>query len=169
MRIIYVFIACIFLGNLGAQDPPATYEEFEKQYKKNIRKTRINGVYIPKDLDDAFSQLEKRSEPEAINSFKIAPEDLVAKKLHFSLGRWMIYNWNFEEGSRISHYLQELGLKDDDDKAQFLIVSFHRHLNDIELQVEESIKILVEARQKKLEKSQTRELLETKPIPKEKS
>jgi len=169
MRILFLFIAFFFLGNLGAQDPPSSYKEFEKQYKKNIRKTRINGVYIPKNLDEVFSQLTKRSEPEAINSFKNAPEDLVAKKLHFSLGRWIIFNWNFEEGSRISHYLHELGLKDHDDKAQFLIVSFHRHLNEIDLDIEQRVKLLADARKKKTEKNQTRELLETKPIPKEKS
>ncbi len=169
MRILLLLMAFFFFDNLRAQDPPSTYKEFEKQYKKNIRKTRIDGVYIPKDLKDAFSQLEKRSEPDAISSFKNAPEDLVAKKLHFSLGRWMIHNWNFEEGSRISHHLQELGLRNHDDKAQFLIVSFHRHLNEIDLEVENQIKILTEARKKKIEKGQTRELLETKPIPKEKS
>lgn len=169
MRILFLLMAFFFFSGLAAQDPPSTYKEFEKQYKKNIRKTRIDGVYIPKDLDDAFSQLAKRSEPEALASFKHAPEDLVAKKLHFSLGRWMMHNWNFEEGSRISHYLQELGLRNNDDKAQFLIVSFHRHLNEIDLEVEKHVKILAEARKKKLEKGQTRELLETKPIPKDRS
>jgi len=152
-----------------AQDPPSTYKEFEIQYRKNIRKTRINGVYIPKNLKDVFAQLEKRSEPDAITSFKNAPEELVAKKLHFSLGRWMIFNWNFEEGSRISHYLQELGLRDNDDKARFLIVSFHRHLNDIELDVEARVKLLADARKKEKEKREQREIIETKPIPREKS
>ncbi len=169
MRILFLFIALFSFGNLISQDPPSNYKDFERQYEKNIRKTRINGVYIPKDLDDVFSQLEKRSEPEAIRSFKLAPEELVAKKLHFSLGRWMIFNWNFEEGSRISHYLHELGLQDNDDRAQFLIVSFHRHLNEKDLEVEKRVTELVEARKKEKEKNQTRELIETKPIPKDKS
>jgi len=169
MRIIFLFISWFSFGSLIAQDPPSTYEKFKIQYRKNIRKTRIAGVYIPKNLDDVFAQLKKRSEPDAINSFKSAPEDVIAKKLHFGLGRWMIVNWNFEEGSRISHYLQELGLRDNDDKAEFLIVSFHRHLNEIDLEVESRVKILTEKRKKEKEKRQTRELLETKPIPKEKS
>ena len=119
---------------------PSTPEEIEREYKRNIRKSRINGVYIPKDLDDALQQLKKLSSEESLAKFKNAPEDIVAKKLHFGLGRWMIYNWNFYYGSRLEYYLKQKGLMHPDDMADFLIISFHRYLNNKDLNTGELIK-----------------------------
>lgn len=117
--------------------PSNTAKEYEKQYERNIRKSRINGVYIPKDLNDAIEELIKLSPPESLNKFKTVSEDVVAQKLHFGLGRWMIVNWNFYDGSRLSHYLKSIGVGHPDDMADFLIVSLHRHLNDKDLKTEE--------------------------------
>lgn len=116
---------------------PSTPEEFEKQYKRNIKKSIINGVYIPSDVNDAMRELKKLSPPESLEKFKNAPEDIVARKLHFGLGRWIIYNWNFYYGSRLEHYLKGLGVEHPDDMADFLIISFHRYLNGKDLKTKE--------------------------------
>lgn len=169
MRVaLIIFLTCFLVAGF-AQDPPSTYKEFEKQYKKNIRKTRINGVYIPKSLEESFSQLSKLSTEESLAKFKSAPEDIVAQKLHFGLGRWILINWNFEEGSRISHKLLEMGLRNNDDKIDFIIVSFHRYLNGLDLDVENRLAAIIEKRKKETESKQSRQLLEVKPIPKEKN
>lgn len=110
---------------------------FNKQYQQNIKKERINGVYIPKDLEDAFIELERLSDMEAVMKFRNAPEEVVARKLHFGLGKWMVVNWNFYDGSRFSHYLRTMGISHPDDMAQFTIVSWHRHLNGRDLEMKE--------------------------------
>lgn len=140
-------IALLLLFNIaGAQidqkilekgaSSPATESEFIKQYKKDIKKSKINGVYIPKDLDDAFKELIALSPKESIESYKLAEEDVVAKKLHFGLGKWMIANWRFETGSRLSAFLKDKGLTDPNHMAQFILRSFHRHLNGAALNEE---------------------------------
>lgn len=128
--------------------------EADSTYKSNIKKSRLNGVYIPKDLDDAFLELDRLSPPESLAKMKTVSEDVVAKKLHFGLGRWMAYNWNFDEGSRFSHYLKELGLFHTDDMIDFMLVSYHRYLTKKPQEVEARVKALLEKRKKLEAKAQ---------------
>ena len=76
---------------------------------------------------------------------------MAVKKLHFSLGRWIIHNWGFYGGSRMSHYIKELGITHPDDQAKFIILSYHRYLNKKPLQVKEQVAAVLEIQQKKKE------------------
>ena len=125
--------------NCFAQTFGDTEEKFDSIYAQRIQMDDIDGVYIPYDLEDAFAELKRLSPPEELQKFQEAPESLVAEKLHFGLGRWMIYNWGFYEGSRFSHYLRELGLEHPDDMAKCVMICFHRHLNDTPLNLEEQV------------------------------
>lgn len=158
-RIISIILFSTIFGSVALQaqeikelKPSNTVEEYEKQYQRNIKKSRINGVYIPKDLNDAIEQLIKLSPEKSLEKFKMVPEDGVAKKLHFGLGRWMIVNWNFYDGSRLSHYLKNLGVGHPDDMADFLIVSLHRHLNGKDLKTAESAAIIKKKNIEKVKK-----------------
>jgi hypothetical protein len=124
-------------------------------YEKNIKKTRINGVYVPKDIEDAYEEFIHLSPKASLDQFKNAHEESVAQKLHFGIGRWMIVNWNFYGGSRLEHLLKSKGLMHPDDMADFLIVTFHRKLNEREEKQEELILSMIEKRkgeQKKMGK-----------------
>jgi len=136
---------------------PATKEELEKAYQENISQSRLYGVYIPKDVDDAFNEFIALSTGEDIAKFKSADEDLVVKKLHFGIGRWMAVNWCFYEGSRLSHHLKEKGIGNPDDMISFLIRAFHRKLNDKPVEAERIISQLAEARKKALEEQLKKE------------
>jgi hypothetical protein len=142
-RSILLFLVFFSISFLYAQDAPKipnNEEEYNIQYERNIRKTRINRVYIPRDIKDAFNELKRLSPPEATAKFKKADEEIIKSRLHFGLGRWIIENWNFYGGSRISHLLKGMGISFPDDMAQFLIVSYHRHLNDRPLELEDRAK-----------------------------
>lgn len=132
---------------LNAQDPPATEEEYEERYQRRITQSHLNGVYIPKDLADAFNRLNQLISPESMKKFKGMSEKDATHKLHFSLGRWLIYNWGFYEGSRLSHYLKGLGLSHPDDMARFIIITYHRQLNRQSLEVKPLLEQLIEQRQ----------------------
>lgn len=167
MRNIIILLLVFSFQLVSAQSKEAASKAFAENYKENITKSRINGVYIPKDVVDAMRQLERKSDANVLDSFKDAEEDLVAKKLHFGLGRWMIYNWNLEYGSRLSHYLTELGLNHHDDMAQLLIRCFHRYINFEDLNVVDTAKELREKRErKKKEKLKGKEIetLSSKPF-----
>jgi hypothetical protein len=116
-----------------------TEAEFQAEYAKRIKMEMINGVYIPADLEDAFSELNRLSDPKGIMEFKTSPEDSIRRKLHFGLGKWMIVNWGFEDGSRLSHYLKQKGITVPDDMADFIILMWHRQLNGLALKEEEEI------------------------------
>ncbi|HMQ48869.1 MAG TPA: hypothetical protein PKA00_13980 [Saprospiraceae bacterium] len=140
------------LGMLNAQ-PPDTESEYEKAHTRNINQEFLYGVYIPKDLTDAFVQLNKLIDKESKAKFKNMPEDDAVNKLHFSFGRWMIINWAFYEGSRITVALNEMGVYHPDDMAQFLIRSYHRSLNERPIDVKGQLAALEE---KKLREKEER-------------
>ena len=143
---VFLLISLLAVSGAFAQVVDSFENAFYQQYEQNIRKERLNGVYIPKDMADAFIELERLSDPGAVTRFKAAPEDVISHKLHFGLGKWMIVNWNFYDGSRFSHVLRQMGVTHPDDMAQFTIVSWHRHLNGIPLQMEERAKAFKESR-----------------------
>ena len=143
------FVFFVAISGLNAQDLPPipdNEKDYQIQYEKNIRKSRINRVYIPANIDEVFDELNRLSPPESIAKFKGAEENVIASRLHFGLGRWMIENWNFYGGSRLSHLLKEMGISFPDDMAQFLIISYHRHLNDKPLELKERAKLYADRR-----------------------
>jgi hypothetical protein len=107
------------------------------QYQERITKDRLYNEYIPKNLEDALLQLEKLMTPESKVIMKDIPEDQVCRQLHGRLGQWIINNWGFYGGSRLSHYLRSAGITYPDDMADFLILAYHKRLNDKPVQVKE--------------------------------
>ena len=129
MWLSLLYLLLLTATQIQAQKPPETEGEFDKGYKSRIQMEYIDGVYIPRDLSDALVQLNQLVDRDARASFKSAPEEVAVRKLHFSLGRWIILNWGFYEGSRLSHSLKGMGIYHPDYMARFIIRSFHRSLN----------------------------------------
>ena len=149
--------------SLQAQEFPNTEAEFKSTYKKNIKKSRINGVYIPKDMDDAFGELDNLSTKESKMKFKSGTEDVVADKLQRAIGQWMIVNWNFYEGSRMSHYLKNMGVSIPDDMSQFIIVSYYRHLKGAPLELEQRAQSIFEKRKEEQKERNKNKTVISKP------
>lgn len=151
MHYFIAVFALLFALQTGSAQPPAgppeTREQYERAYQRRIKQERLYGIYIPKDLADAFNELNKKIDAESEQKFKSAPEDVVADRLFFSLGRWIIHNWGFYGGSRFSVYLKDLGLSHPDDMARFIIITYHRNLNRVPLEVKPLLETLRTARQ----------------------
>ena len=146
-KFLFFFIGALLLSaTTYAQEPAQTEDEWEESYKKRVKKSVINGVYIPKGLNDALVQLEKLVDSESKVKFKWMEEDKAVRKLHFSFGRWIIYNWGLYEGSRLSAYFNQIGVTYPDDIAQLLIRAFHRKLNRTEIDFPGLVKFYVEKR-----------------------
>ena len=122
--------------------------DFEKQFQERIKKEIINGVYIPQDLAECFQELNKKISEESKRKFKAMPEADAATKLHFSLGRWIWYNWSLYEGSRLSVYLNKVGVHHPEDMARLVIISYHRYLNKKPLEVKALAEEIDAARKK---------------------
>jgi hypothetical protein len=143
-----------------------TEAEYQAEYAKRIKMEMINGVYIPTDLEDAFSELNRLSDPKGIAEFKGAPEDSIRRKLHFGLGKWILVNWGLEDGSRISYFLKQKGIAAPDDQVEFIIVMWHRQLNGEPLKQEEEITAIqkrMAEEQKKRDEKKTTTVIEKKP------
>lgn len=114
-----------------------TEEAFQEQYQENIQKEYIRDIYIPSDVADAMAQIDLLSDDAGRNKLLEADEHLAADRLVMGLGKWMIVNWNFYEGSRLSHHLKGYGVTHPDDMAKFLIISYHRHLRNAPLELKQ--------------------------------
>lgn len=134
--------------------------EIAEIYAKRIKSEVINGVYIPVDLEDAHNELSRLADPAGLASFKRAPEDEVAQKLHFGLGRWILTNWGMEDGSRITHYFKLKGVPLPDDIVRIIIVTWHRKINRRPMLVLEEIT----AAKKRMEESKAKRDADKKVI-----
>jgi hypothetical protein len=48
-------------------------------YQSQVNKSRINGVYIPKDIVEAMSELDRLSPPNSVSKLKTIDEETMAK------------------------------------------------------------------------------------------
>ncbi len=132
---------------------------YQKNYKKRISKKYLDGKYIPNDLVDACKELSRLADPQAIEKMKAAEEDVVVKKLHFGLGKWISHNWAFYEGSRYAHYLRTQGLTYPDDMIDITIRMWHRQLNDRPFDFALEVDRLVKRRKEAWEQEQKEKLI----------
>lgn len=131
--ILFLFSAVV---TSTAQQAPAV-DPAEEAYQKRIKRTRINSVYIPKDLYDSFTQLDRLMDGPTRKQFKSLTEEEAGKK--FYLIMWMCNNWGFYEGSRLSHYIRQLGITNPEHMAHFVITAYHRQLNELDLGIKERV------------------------------
>ena len=152
LKSLLISCLCIFIGGTVVfgqdQKPPETENEYEKAYQRRIQQELLHNVYIPKDLADAFIQLNKLIDPASKMKYKTMPEEEAVKKLYFSFGRWIIHNWGFYGGSRLSHHLKSIGLHHPDDMSKFIMITYHRNLNRQKLRAKDLVEDFQAARKK---------------------
>lgn len=144
IRIVLIYSA--FLMGIATCMAQNTEEEFLKNYESRIKMERIDDVYIPKDLKDVLRELDRLTDDKVAEKLLSSPEDTIASKLHFSLGRWMLLHWGLEEGSRLSANLKTRGLSFPDDMMDFLIRCWYRHLRKLPIEDEKLLKHYIEKR-----------------------
>lgn len=164
------FLSTLFFLSVSLAAYSQQKDPYEEKYQWRIRQEVLYGVYIPKDVNDALIQLNKLVDTASKAKFKAMPEEQAVHKLFFSLGRWMTHNWSFYDGSRLSVYLQNMGIHHPDDMCRFLIRVYHRSLNKKELGIEqllEEIKTQEEARKAERIKKGVIIYEEKRKVPKE--
>ncbi len=133
---IGLFLLIAVTAHGQADGPPSSPEEYRDRYEQRIRQEMLYGVYIPTDVADAVRQLYTLTSPDARREFAEQPEKEAVRNLHFSLGRWIIHNWGFYGGSRLSHYFREkLQIYHPDDMARFIMIAFHRSIRQEQLNI----------------------------------
>ncbi len=163
-KLFFCVMTFLMGGVLTAQEGSDFQKNFESTYEQRIRKSQINGHYIPRDVKDAMAHLDHIVDHNGKLRFRIQEEEKAVRTIHFSFGRWMMLNWGFYEGSRLSHHLKGLGISYPDDMAATLMHCYHRKLNDKPLEFETLAKHYATLRKKEAQERVVQgELLLTKP------
>lgn len=109
----------------------AEKEEERLQRLWRIKQDTLDGVYIPKDLEDCFRELDKLLTENNKEEFrKNSPISY-----HMGLGRNLRNRWGLWTSSRLQEYFLDLGVTHPDDMSGIILDSYYRYLNgkDIDL------------------------------------
>lgn len=146
---ITVGLWVILTGGSMAQDS-LTYEEaYMAEYQERIRKSHINGFYIPVDLADAIRILDEIVDEKGKAKFSARPDSVAVNGVFFSFGRWININWGMELGSRLTVSLNDLGVSYPEDMTRLIMYAFHRHLNSQPFEIEELVRMVIEERRER--------------------
>lgn len=108
-------------------------------YQERIKQAKLDGMYIPKDLNDVFKELDRLMDDEAKKTFMAFSDEEVDRKTHGSLGVWLEHKWSLSEGSRLSEYFRKMRVPHYDYMIGIIITSYHRHLHGKDLKLKEQV------------------------------
>jgi len=108
------------------------YQELELKWNKEdaIRSTTdtLRGIYIPRHIDECFTQIDKFWNDSIKKQVKSWSENEFTAKAHLGFGTWMRNNWGLWGGSRLSKYFNDMGISNPEDMSGIILASYHRHL-----------------------------------------
>ncbi len=120
------------------------FQDIETKWanEDNVRFTTdsLRGVYIPKDLEDCFTQINSFWADSTKLKMKKLTESEFSGRLHHGFGTWLRNNWQLWGGSRLSKYFNDKGIYHPDDMSGIILDSYHRKLNEQEIKLDEQIK-----------------------------
>ena len=101
----------------------------EIEYKINIKSDTIDGVFIPKDLNSCFFELDKLLNDTIKQDIKNKQTEIDLAEYHMGLGRWMRNNWGLWAGSRLQLYFINKKVTHPDNMSGIILVGYNEHLN----------------------------------------
>lgn len=121
----------------------------EESSLRNDKKDTINGTYIPMNIEDAISQLDfMLPEDFKVKAREMEENDFRARA-HSSFGLTHIRNgWELYNDSRLYWYFRNLGIDYVDDMSGLVVVSYYRHLNNLDIRLEQQIESTLKSRRK---------------------
>lgn len=115
-------------------------EKWRFEYENRATIDTLRGVYIPKDIEDCFGQINSFLDDSTKMMVKNWTEDEFSSMAHMGLGMWMRNNWHLWGGSRLAKYFNELEIYHPDDMSAIILNSYHRHLTGKEIKLDEQIR-----------------------------
>lgn len=95
----------------------------------NLVADSIQGVYIPRNLRESFTQLD-RLLPDILKQRLRHPDPSYGLgAFHMGLGLWMRNNWGLWGGSRLQQYLTSLGVEHPDNMSGVILTTYSGYLN----------------------------------------
>jgi len=112
----------------------------KERYSRNIKADSIGGVYIPRNLEECFKQIDLFWTDSLKIEVKNMSEDDFGASAHFGFGRWMRNNWGLWGGSRLKVFFNEMKIHHPDDMSGIIIKSYHRYLTGRSINLESQTK-----------------------------
>lgn len=97
--------------------------------KSRLTAERINNIYIPKNLEESFLELDKllkEIDKKEMQSLK-KRDDMI--QYHMGLGMWMRNNWGLWSGSRLQKYFTVKKITHPDDMSSVILHHYYDWLN----------------------------------------
>ncbi|MEX0997708.1 MAG: DUF6794 domain-containing protein [Flavobacteriaceae bacterium] len=114
-------------------------DEQDEDYIDVTIQEYLDEVYIPKDLEESIEQINTLLNQETINEIRLLSEDEFLTKSHFGLGKNLRNYWGLWAGSRFAVYFNNLGISHPDDMSGIILTSYHRVLNNQEINLNQQI------------------------------
>lgn len=108
----------------------AIQKKEEEEYLTKINKDTLNGVYIPKDLQDCFLQLDKMLSAKSKTEVKNLKNKTETIKYHHDLGMTLRNRWGLWGGSRLQKYFFDKKVKHPDEMSSILLEYYYDWLNN---------------------------------------
>lgn len=107
------------------------------QRKMSKQRTYEN---VPSNIEECFEELKRILSTEQLAEFKAQASGVrVIGAYHMWLGRWIRNNWGLWHGSKPAGYFVKMGVSEPDDMSCTILESFWRHLNGIDIRLEEQL------------------------------
>jgi hypothetical protein len=110
------------------------YQEIQKkeeqQYLARLGKDTLNGVCIPKDLQDCFLQLDKMLSEKSRTEIKALKSKKETIKYHHGLGMTLRNTWGLWGGSRLQKYFLDRKVKHPDDMSALVLEFYYDWLHN---------------------------------------
>jgi hypothetical protein len=115
------------------------FAAFADETRKDISTAEyIDGIYIPRNLEEAWAALEKDLTVEDRQRLKTISEDeLIGTTFFGSMG--IRNDWGLWRGSRLAKYFNDLGIYHPDDMSGIILRTFWCHINNKPIRLEERI------------------------------
>ena len=117
----FIIVALLFCVSSSAQEKVL----YQRDYRYLAE--RIDGIYIPKDIDEAIDSLDmiisiedKRyiTDSLSLNDFRVT--------CHHSLGMWIRNNWGLWGGSRLQRYFLDRKVIHPDDMSDIILKAYYK-------------------------------------------
>ena len=117
----FFFVAFLLCVSSAAQEKVISQRDY--RYLVN----RIDGIYIPKDIDEAIDSLDVIISPEDKRYItdSLSLKDFGAR-CHFSLGLWIRNNWGLWGGSRLQRYFLDKKVTHPDDMSGEILKAYYK-------------------------------------------
>lgn len=113
--------------------------KWKKEDEDRFLVDSLRDTYIPKNLEDCFTQIDKIWDDSIRNEIKNWSEDEFSNRTHFGFGKWLRNNWQLWGGSRLSKYFNDHGIFHPDDMSGIILKSYHRYLNKKQINFDDQI------------------------------